>query len=107
MPSGRHEGMIDKCDKDLPPEDLKATVNRQCHVSFFACVAETCSTIKCYSFYISYLCRSRSGARSRSLEQRNHDSAPLLEAILKTDNERSATCNPSAPARGASQRAAE
>ena len=38
--------MSDNWDKDLPSEGMKAKDNRKCHASFFACTAETRSTIK-------------------------------------------------------------
>ena len=61
--------MSENWDKNLPSEGMKAKVNRKCHVSFFACAAETPSTIK--MLFILYFLSGpeseseRSGSRSR------------------------------------------
>ena len=82
--------MSDNWDKDHPSEGMKAKVNRKCHVSFFACAAETPSTIK--MLFILYFASGpesepesirRPESESES-EQPHQDSAPLVQRHRNT-----------------------
>ena len=80
--------MSDNRDKDLPSEGMKAKVNRKCQVSFFACAAETPSTIK--MLFILYFVSGpesepesiRNPESESESEQPHHDSAHLQSPYI-------------------------
>ena len=73
----------DNWDKDLPSERMKAKIISKCHISLFAWMAETRSTIKV--LFTSYFASNPESESNRSPEsdsepesdQPHHDSAPL------------------------------
>ena len=68
--------MSDNWDKGLPSEGMKAKVNKKRQLSFFACTAETRSTIKVPILYFAYDPESES-------EQGHNDSAPLVRGTVR------------------------
>ena len=60
---------------------MKAKINRKCHISFFAWMAETCSTIKVLSIlYFAWDLESESESESEPESIRSPESEPESES---------------------------